>query len=188
MIRRDLGLLFRGADDLGQALMIVSLDGTIRWQSRRAQKWIGEYFAWPRAGGSHRLPEPLRSWLRQTRQRKDSEVAWNPPEPFVIEREVSRLVARLLSDGTQAVIVLEEKRTRTSASDLATLGLTPREAEVLSWVAQGKTNPEIAQILGLARRTIHHHLENIYAKLGVETRTAAAIRALEVMRESVAHV
>jgi DNA-binding CsgD family transcriptional regulator len=185
-IQRDLGLLVRGVDELGHALMVVGHDGTIRWQSRLAQKWLGEYFAWPRGGDSHRLPEPLRSWMRRTRPRTDSEVVLNPPKPFVIESEARRLVARLLGDGTQAVIVLEEKRARTSASDLATLGLTPREAEVLSWVAQGKTNPEIAQILGLARRTVHHHLENIYAKLGVETRTAAAIRALEVMRESVA--
>jgi hypothetical protein len=44
---------------------------------------------------------------------------------------------------------------------------------------EGKTNPEIPLILGLSVRTSHHHLENIYAKLGVETRTAAAARALE---------
>jgi hypothetical protein len=50
--------------------------------------------------------------------------------------------------------------------------------------AEVTQSPEIAQILGLARRTVHHHLENIYAKLGVETPTAAAIRALEVLRES----
>lgn len=58
------------------------------------------------------------------------------------------------------------------------LGLTPREIEVLTWVASGKTNPEIASILGVARRTVHHHLENIYRKLGVETRTAAAAALL----------
>ena len=184
-IQRDLALLVRGVDELSQALIAVSPDGTIRWQSRRAQELLGEYFAWPRRGGSRRLPEPLRAWLRGPRRREDSEVILNPPKPFVIEREDRRLVATLLGDRTQALIVLEEKRTHTSAGDLlGALGLTPREAEVLSWVAEGKTNPEIAQILSLSPRTVHHHLDHIYVKLGVETRMAAVIRALEVMRES----
>src|SRR5665811_883465 len=54
------------------------------------------------------------------------------------------------------------------------LGLTTREGEVLAWLAKGKTNRDIAQILGLSPRTVDKHLEQIYAKLGVENRTAAA--------------
>ena len=54
------------------------------------------------------------------------------------------------------------------------LGLTSRESEVLSWLSKGKTNRDIAQILGLSPRTVDKHLEQIYAKLGVENRTAAA--------------
>ena len=52
--------------------------------------------------------------------------------------------------------------------------LTPREREVLRWVREGKRNAEIAMILGISRHTVHHHLENMFAKLGVETRAAAA--------------
>ncbi len=52
--------------------------------------------------------------------------------------------------------------------------LTPREAEVLMWVAHGKTNRDIADILSMSPRTVNKHLEHIYQKLGVETRTAAA--------------
>ncbi len=52
--------------------------------------------------------------------------------------------------------------------------LTPRELEVLTWVAQGKTNAEIAIILNTRSRTVGKHLERIFVKLGVETRTAAA--------------
>lgn len=51
-------------------------------------------------------------------------------------------------------------------------GLTKREQEVLSWVAQGKTNAEVAQVLWVAPSTVRKHLENVYAKLGVGTRTA----------------
>ena len=57
-------------------------------------------------------------------------------------------------------------------------GLTPREGEVLAWVAEGKTNPEIGAILGLSPRTVGNHLARIYDRLGVETRTAAARIAL----------
>lgn len=56
--------------------------------------------------------------------------------------------------------------------------LTPREGEVLTWLACGKTDGEIAGLLGLSPRTVHKHLEHMYIKLGVETRTAAVMRAL----------
>jgi DNA-binding CsgD family transcriptional regulator len=61
--------------------------------------------------------------------------------------------------------------------DLSEL-LTARERDVLHWVAAGKTDRDIADILGISRRTVHKHLEHVYAKLGVETRTAAVMRAL----------
>ena len=60
-------------------------------------------------------------------------------------------------------------------------GLTPREAEVLIWVAQGKTNPEVAMILGIRPYTVRTHVERIFSKLGVETRHAAGLRAIEVL-------
>ena len=59
--------------------------------------------------------------------------------------------------------------------------LTAREQEVLSWVARGKTNAEIAQLLWLAPSTVRKHLENVYAKLGVNTRTAAVASFLGLL-------
>jgi DNA-binding NarL/FixJ family response regulator len=67
------------------------------------------------------------------------------------------------------------------------LGLTPRVAETLLWVAQGKTNGEIATILGNSESTVKKHVLEIFDKLGVETRTAAGLRALEVLSSSAAH-
>jgi DNA-binding NarL/FixJ family response regulator len=58
------------------------------------------------------------------------------------------------------------------------LGLTRREVEVLTWVTNGKTNADIGLLLGTSPRTVQKHLEHIFEKLGVETRTAAAMRAL----------
>lgn len=69
-----------------------------------------------------------------------------------------------------------------SSARLESLGLTPREAEILFWVAQGKTNPEIATILGIGLTTVKKHLESTFAKLGVENRTSAAALALEKLR------
>ena len=67
---------------------------------------------------------------------------------------------------------------------LLALGLTAREAEVLYWITEGKTNPEIAIILGASLNTVKKHANNLFAKLGVETRTAAARLALETMSAS----
>ena len=56
-------------------------------------------------------------------------------------------------------------------------GITPREQEVLRWVSCGKTDADIAALLAISPRTVNKHLEHIYVKLGVETRTAAVMRA-----------
>jgi DNA-binding NarL/FixJ family response regulator len=61
------------------------------------------------------------------------------------------------------------------------LGLTEREAEVLLWVAQGKSNGDVAQLLGMAEKTVKKHLGSIFEKLGVENRNAATLRALETL-------
>ncbi|MCX7203848.1 MAG: response regulator [Burkholderiales bacterium] len=63
------------------------------------------------------------------------------------------------------------------ASQPAASRLTARETEVLLWVARGKTNRDIAEILGMSPRTVNKHLEHVFEKLGVETRTAAAAAA-----------
>ena len=79
------------------------------------------------------------------------------------------------------ILHLEEKIAVTPAA-LRPLGVTAREAEVLFWIAQGKSNPDIAVILGLGVRTVHKHVEHIFEKLGCETRAAAALTAAEILR------
>ena len=68
-----------------------------------------------------------------------------------------------------------------SATPLESLGLTPREAEVLLWVAQGKSNADIATILAAAEGTIKKHLQHVFEKLHVESRSAATLLALECL-------
>jgi len=71
-----------------------------------------------------------------------------------------------------------------SLEALASLALTPREAEVLFWISQGKSNHDIGVILGARTGTICKHVEHIFAKLNVENRTAAAVVALETYRSA----
>jgi DNA-binding NarL/FixJ family response regulator len=68
-----------------------------------------------------------------------------------------------------------------SAAPLLQLGLTPRAAEALLWLAQGKTNSDIAVILGITESTVKKHVQEMFEKLGVETRGAATVRALEAL-------
>ncbi|MBX7208796.1 MAG: response regulator transcription factor [Verrucomicrobiaceae bacterium] len=68
-----------------------------------------------------------------------------------------------------------------SAAPLEKKGLTPREAEVLLWLAQGKSNPEIAAIIGCADNTIRVHLSRVFEKLGADNRHAASMIALELL-------
>ena len=100
--------------------------------------------------------------------------------PLVLEREGKRLVIRLVSDLDQSLLLLEEHPTTMQLQSLAPFGLSPREAQVLDWVAQGKTNKEIGVILELSPRTVQKHLEHIYQKIDVESRTAAAAKAYEI--------
>jgi DNA-binding NarL/FixJ family response regulator len=68
-----------------------------------------------------------------------------------------------------------------STAPLLQLGLTPRAAEALLWLAQGKTNSDIAAILGITESTVKKHVQEMFEKLGVETRGAATVRALEAL-------
>ena len=68
-----------------------------------------------------------------------------------------------------------------SHEPLLKLGLTPRAAEALLWAAQGKTNADIAMILGISESTVKKYMLEVFEKTGVETRSAATLRALEVL-------
>ena len=65
--------------------------------------------------------------------------------------------------------------------------LTTREREVLAWVARGKRNAEVAELLNLSPGTVRRHLQNVYAKLGVNTRTAAVVHFLGLLDAEAEH-
>jgi len=89
---------------------------------------------------------------------------------------------------SQAHARREFKPDFSSTEPLQKFGLTARAAETLLWLAQGKTNPDIATILGITESTVKKHVQEIFEKLGVETRGAATVRALEVLSSPAARV
>jgi DNA-binding NarL/FixJ family response regulator len=94
---------------------------------------------------------------------------------------VEALAARLRRQEQQNQSKGDFKPNFDSYEPLLKLGLTPRVAEVLLWVAQGKTNADIATILGISESTVKKHLLEIFQKLNVETRSAAGLRAVEML-------
>lgn len=92
---------------------------------------------------------------------------------------IRAIEARLRRSEQQAK--REFKPDFSSSRPLLALGLTPRAAEALLWLAQGKTNSDIAIILGITESTVKKHVQEMFNKLGVETRGAATVRALEVL-------
>ena len=87
------------------------------------------------------------------------------------------------AEGQWLIVLREESEAAMLASWMQVFSLTAREAEVLYWVIQGKTNRDIGDILGSSPATVKKHLERIYEKLGVETRTAAAALSLGRIRQ-----
>ncbi|MDE2077922.1 MAG: response regulator [Burkholderiales bacterium] len=99
-------------------------------------------------------------------------------KPVKIEEVLARLQTHVRNARITSAAQEEAARSAPEVpARLIDAALTPRETEVLSWLAKGKTNRDIADILGMSHRTVNKHLEHIFEKLGVETRAAAAALA-----------
>jgi len=151
------------------AVLIANRLGVVKFVSEHARALVTEYVG---PFTDERLPSPLVASLEQSWHRRCG-------VPFFAERDGRRLLIRplLTSDADEIVLLVQEQR-HPLDQPLRRHGLTPREHEVLWWVTEGKTNPEIGIILGRSARTVQIHLNRVYRKLGVETRTAAAALAL----------
>jgi len=111
-------------------------------------------------------------------------VVANAREPLVISHGDRRLCVRWVAGSAdESWLVLSEERDWDFVSSLAALGLTEREAQVLRWISEGKSNPEIGIILGSSPNTVRKHVQHVLQKLGVETR-AAAVRRVRDLRMS----
>lgn len=170
-MRDELSMIDQGLELVDRGIVVLAPDGRPQVMTPLARGWLDEHF---HAGSTtgHRLPEEISRWI--SRQTTSGDEILRPMTPLVVEGEGSRLVARVIARDSHHILVLQRQARALPSSE--SLGLSRREADVMTWVAEGKTNAETATILGLSRRTVDKHLEHIYVKLGVETRMAAAAR------------
>lgn len=169
-------------DVSGRFLLAVNLQGTIMWATPQAQKLLSANLV-ASANDELVLPGPMLQWLEQAQKGKSG--AKTPAMASFPDNEQLRLqYMGKLGPNEFLLRLAKESGTSLPAEFSSELGLTTREGEVLAWLSKGKTNRDIAQILGLSPRTVDKHLEQIYAKLGVENRTAAAAIATSASRRN----
>ena len=153
----------QAADAAGDAIVGLDADGRVRWMTPLAQSWLQTALE---PDGTP--PAALRRWLH------DSQARGGSFNLALLGHRLSFSRLRAAAGGGALLLVQRNEPVPDPLSLMQALRLTSREAEVLYWVAIGKTNPEIATVLDMSPRTVNKHLEHVYAKLNVETRTAAA--------------
>jgi DNA-binding NarL/FixJ family response regulator len=170
-------------DAFGNAVIAITpAGGKITWQTPLARQWMQGYFPPSPLEQEAAAPAVLLAWLEATL--KAQRLGTNHP-PLTVALGTKRLIftAPDLLKSEQWMIVLREESDATQIEALMLLfKLTQRESEVLNWVIKGKTNRDIGDILGTSPRTINKHLEHVFIKLGVETRTSAASLAMSKIR------
>jgi DNA-binding CsgD family transcriptional regulator len=165
--------------------VILDLADRIRFASSGAHQLLIDYFGQSARQRDH-LPEMLERWVQNQERKLDQrDEVPSSRAPMVTTRAGKALIVRLVDESDQRRLLLEEHvKDFTLMADVLS-GLTRRESEVLSWVSQGKTNSEVANILGISRRTVDTFLSRTYQKLGVETRMAAVMRMMKFIDLSV---
>jgi DNA-binding response OmpR family regulator/DNA-binding CsgD family transcriptional regulator len=171
-------------DAFGHATMAIHVDeagGPARavWQTPLARALMHSYFD----AAAGQVPASVLAWLQA-----ETALAARGREPrnLSVEKDERQLVLALqqrTGDDDLLIVMREVSDAAVVQTLVQTLKLTLREAEVLYWVAKGKTNRDIGDILGTSPATVKKHLEHVYVKLGVETRTAAAGLAMARLRQ-----
>ena len=163
-----------------QACGIVALgsNGKPVFISEYARRLFEKYFAGEKCAADA-LPPTLSGWIGKINLSVETNES---AAPLKIAAQNDEMTARLAFNRQtgERTLLLEEKRAATPQS-FAVLGLTPRESEILFWITQGKTDDVIGLFCGISPRTVQKHVENIFKKLGVESRTAAMLRSLEAL-------
>ena len=151
--------------------------GTADFRTARGWTWMAEYF------DGHRplrgtLPAELGDWVTRSGHRAATGDP-GPPSELTVRRDGRVLRLRVVpgrGPGQPDLLLLQQSEARRPAVTAAARRLTGRELELLGWVARGLTNEQIARVLSIAPGTVRKHLDNVFAKLAVQTRTAAIAR------------
>ena len=157
---------------LEQALLITNDRGEILFATQQTRQFLRTFFV---QSSDSVVPKEILNWLVEG----DASKPLLARHPEKGEIEIHNFP--LSPSGSLSLMRLDHKNADPGPKALRALGLTAREAEVLYWITEGKTNPEIAIILEASPDTVKKHAANLYAKLGVPTRTSAARCALSVL-------
>src|ERR1700722_18752693 len=157
---------------LEQALLIANSNGEVLFATRKTRAILRAFFA---QISNNLIPSEIRTWLAKGDNNRPLVIR----DPKKGEIEICNF--SLSPSENLSLMRIEHRLVHEGPKALLTLGLTAREAEVLFWITEGKTNPEIAIILDASPGTVKKHAAHLYAKLGVPTRTSAARCALSVL-------
>lgn len=161
-------------------IVIVTFEGQVQFMTQRGEKLLRRYFS---PINLYSLPRALQHWFEhQIASHISDSKSLFLCSPFYIEQVERQLSIRLIFNliEEQYLLLLEEQELKSfSISSLKLLGLTKRESEVLFWIANDRSNAGIARILGCSEGTVRKHLEHLYKKLGVQSRTAAVMVSLK---------
>ncbi|MES2947141.1 MAG: response regulator [Pseudomonadota bacterium] len=178
-------------DAFGYATITVrASDGCLMWQTPLARELLESYCGTQ----APTTPEPVLAWLRNSLPKLANQpLPGTEPPRLILERGARRLTFRLhqqigdgdgkAEEGDWLIVMREVSDTAVIEAMSLSFKLTAKEAEVLYWVVKGKTNKDIGEILGSSPMTVKKHLERIFVKMGVETRTAAAGMAMTRIRQ-----
>ena len=167
-------------DAAGRHLLAVRANGAIHWSTPQATRLVNA--ATGRDDGLEIVVAHISGWLKE---RATVDAARDAPLTIT---EAGRPALQLSLPGAMGP---DEYLFRLTAANEKSddhllkshFALTTRESEVLLWIAKGKSNRDIGDILGLSARTVNKHLEQIYVKLGVENRASAAVKAAHVLHQ-----
>jgi len=166
-------------DAAGRHLLAVRGTGSIQWSTPQATRLVNA--ATGRDDGLETLADHIRNWLEEREKHGVSK------DPLMIHQHGQPVLqlAYLGAIGGDEFLFRLTGVSQTSDDEILrqNFSLTVREAQVLLWIAKGKSNRDIGEILGLSARTVNKHLEQIYVKLGVENRASAAVKAANALRE-----
>jgi DNA-binding CsgD family transcriptional regulator len=173
--RATVAALERATDSTSQAVIVLSAGGEIEFTTDLAERWLGELDGADRRLG---LPEPVASW--SAAQRGRSVDGLPSGERLELHTMDAIVTAQFIPGGRDRLdAILLQQRAPLHTGALRILGLTDREIGVLRLVARGLSNIQISLELSVSERTVAKHLEHIYRKLDVTSRTAAVARAGE---------
>jgi DNA-binding CsgD family transcriptional regulator len=178
-LHATLRALSRGLADRGEGIVTFARDGRIEFLSPVARTLMEDGFPdWNGRGG--RLPQPLADGFASARAAGRAEGAVAGSLPVVVDGAAGSLVVRLVparvGDEPDALLI-EARPEPLSVEQVRALGLTRRQAEVLRLVALGSSTEQVAAALAISTGTVRKHLEHVYERLGVSSRTAAVATA-----------